>query len=105
MPKEWSIEFPFQSIDHLPPIDINEEISAASCNDDAERLELLSITISCCIDLKNLPSSEESLWGHISWVLSSSEQYSLISLQPAASTAAHAEMDSEISAARSTSTC
>ncbi|KAK8513533.1 hypothetical protein V6N12_052715 [Hibiscus sabdariffa] len=37
------MEFPSQSIDHLPPIDKNEEISAASRHDDAERLELLKL--------------------------------------------------------------
>ncbi|XP_022754460.1 CHD3-type chromatin-remodeling factor PICKLE-like isoform X2 [Durio zibethinus] len=85
MPNARSTEIPSQVIDHLPPTEViaSEEISAAACNDDADRLKLPQHYNKVCkilednvevvqsrLDLKKNLHSLEEICGDISWILS-----------------------------------
>ncbi|XWS72736.1 hypothetical protein CRYUN_Cryun02cG0066000 [Craigia yunnanensis] len=114
-----STEIPSQVIDHLPPIEViaSEEISAAACNNDADRLELpqhynkmckilednVHEAVQSSLDLnKNLHSLKE-ICGDISQILSPAQHYPHTSAQPALGTAARSQMESESTAAESVS--
>ncbi|KAK8515368.1 hypothetical protein V6N12_075412 [Hibiscus sabdariffa] len=90
MPNTRPTEIPSQAIDHLPPIEViaSEEISAAACNDDADRLELprhynkickilednVHVGVQSSLNLKNNLHSLEEISGDISRILSPAEQ-------------------------------
>ncbi|XVE97353.1 hypothetical protein REPUB_Repub03eG0012300 [Reevesia pubescens] len=112
-------EIPSQVIDHIPPIEViaSEEISAAACNDDADRLELpqhynkmckifednIDDDVQSSLDLKkNLHSLEETC-AAISRILSPRQHYPHTSEQPVLGTAAGSQMESQSTAVGSIS--
>ncbi|XWS26170.1 hypothetical protein CRYUN_Cryun26dG0008000 [Craigia yunnanensis] len=110
-----SAEMPSQVIDHLPPIEVvaSEEISAAACNDDADRLELprhynkmckildenVHDAVKSSLDLKNNLHSLEKTCGDISRILSLTQHYPHTSEQPVLGTTAGSQTESQSTAA------
>ncbi|KAK6237044.1 hypothetical protein QUC31_020837 [Theobroma cacao] len=97
MPNASSTEIPFQVVDHLIPIEViaSEQISAAACNDDADRLELPlhfnkmckilegnALEAVCSVNLKNKFSPLEEICEDISRILSPTQHYPHTSKPP-----------------------